>query len=254
MKHFIYIAILVVLCTACNNNSPEQKGTVVTYTETDELFPNPERGLLSQIYYVSDDLESHASANTINNNRSSISYLTLYLHSYYLTDYMESDIAQAFLDRLETNMNALREGGGKVFERDSDFAQELFSQTKEGVSHEEMEAMLKKIDEQAKQINLLENKSEIAEGINIIGVNDIKTAHISAQEFTNILNSEIKPNTFNLLLTHTPLYFKEAAKAGVNLMLSGHTHKGQIWPFNFVVKAFFPYFNGQYSEGNANLF
>lgn len=124
MKHFIYIAILVVLCTACNNNSPEQKGTVVTYSESDELFPNPERGLLSQIYYVSDDLESHASANTINNNRSSISYLTLYLHSYYLTDYMESDIAQAFLDRLETNMNALREGGGKVvlrFSYKSDF-------------------------------------------------------------------------------------------------------------------------------------
>jgi hypothetical protein len=40
--------------------------------------------------------------------------MTLYLHSYYLTDYMESDIPQEFLDRLELNMNALREGGGKV--------------------------------------------------------------------------------------------------------------------------------------------
>ena len=40
--------------------------------------------------------------------------MTVYLHSYYLTDYIESDIAQAFLDRLEHNMQALREGGGKA--------------------------------------------------------------------------------------------------------------------------------------------
>ncbi|MBQ2312745.1 MAG: metallophosphoesterase [Elusimicrobiaceae bacterium] len=106
----------------------------------------------------------------------------------------------------------------------------------------------------AAEITLLENKSEVFENINIIGVNDIKTAGISAKEFSNILQKEIKPDSFNLLLSHTPLYFKEASNAGVNLMLSGHTHKGQIWPFNFLVKAVFPYFNGEYKEGNASLY
>ena len=48
-----------------------------------------------------------------------------------------------------TPFDILREGGTKVFEKDNDFAEELFKQTDEGVSHEEMEAMLKKIDEQA---------------------------------------------------------------------------------------------------------
>ena len=48
-----------------------------------------------------------------------------------------------------TSFEMLREGGGKVFEKDNDFAEELFKQTDEGISHEEMEAMLKKIDEQA---------------------------------------------------------------------------------------------------------
>ena len=47
-------------------------------------------------------------------NRTSDSKITLYLHSYYLTDYMECDIPQAFLDRLDQNMSALREGGAKV--------------------------------------------------------------------------------------------------------------------------------------------
>ena len=43
----------------------------------------------------------------------------------------------------------LRENSGKIFERDANFSEELFKQADEGVSHEEMEAMLKKIDEQA---------------------------------------------------------------------------------------------------------
>ena len=103
-------------------------------------------------------------------------------------------------------------------------------------------------------IKLLENQSTISEDVNIIGVNDIKTTVLSKGNFINLLKKEIKPDNFNILLTHTPLYFKEAAQNGIDLMLSGHTHKGQIWPFNFLVKLVFPYFNGQYEEGKAKLF
>ncbi len=114
MRKLFPLILCTLLIAACNTSEPEPKGAVVNFTETDELFPNPERGLLSQVYYVSGDLEQHASSSGINNNRTGSAYLTLYLHSYYLTDYMESDIPQEFLDRLETNMNALREGGAKV--------------------------------------------------------------------------------------------------------------------------------------------
>lgn len=102
-------------------------------------------------------------------------------------------------------------------------------------------------------INLLENKSYNFENINIIGVNDIKTSKITKQELENILKKEIKPNTFNILLTHTPMLFKEAAKNGVDLMLSGHTHKGQIFPFNFLVRLATPYIYGQFKDGKSNL-
>ena len=100
--------------TACTPNAPEPKGTTITFEESDELFPNPERGLFVQSYYTSDDLEKQANASNFRKNRETAALLTLYLHSYYLTDYMESDIPQAFLDRLEANMNALREGGAKA--------------------------------------------------------------------------------------------------------------------------------------------
>ena len=103
-------------------------------------------------------------------------------------------------------------------------------------------------------INLLENKSDFFENINIIGINDIRTARITKQEFENILKQNIKPNNFNLLLTHTPLYFEEAANLGIHLMLSGHNHNGQIWPFNFMVKMSNPYLYGLFSYEKANLF
>ena len=114
MRNFLPIVLASLLFAACNPTEPEPQGITISFTESDSIFPNPERGLFVQIYYTSADLNSHANAATINKNRNSAAKLSLYLHSYYLTDYMESDIPQEFLDRLETNMNALREGGAKV--------------------------------------------------------------------------------------------------------------------------------------------
>ena len=39
-----------------------------------------------------------------------------------------------------------------------------------------------------------------------------------------------------LLLAHQPKQIPQAQQAGVDLQLSGHTHGGQIWPFNFLVR------------------
>ena len=117
MRKFFPIVILTMLLAACNTPEPEPKepeGTTIEFTESDEIFANPERGLFAQVYFTSDDLEKNITATTINKNRDTYAKLSLYLYSYYLTDYMESDIPQEFLDRLETNMNALREGGAKA--------------------------------------------------------------------------------------------------------------------------------------------
>ena len=117
MRKLFPIALTALLFIACNNPEPQPKepeGTTIEFTESDSIFANPERGLFAQIYYTSADLTKHATASGINLNRDSYAKLSLYLHSYYLTDYMESDIPQEFLDRLDTNMNALRGGGAKV--------------------------------------------------------------------------------------------------------------------------------------------
>jgi predicted MPP superfamily phosphohydrolase len=51
-----------------------------------------------------------------------------------------------------------------------------------------------------------------------------------------------------LLLAHQPRDFQASVRAGVDLQLSGHTHGGQLFPFNFVVGALFPWVKGLYRE------
>ena len=49
-----------------------------------------------------------------------------------------------------------------------------------------------------------------------------------------------------ILMSHKPWQVEAAAEAGTGLMVVGHTHNGQIWPFNYLVKRYFPYLVGRY--------
>jgi predicted MPP superfamily phosphohydrolase len=52
-----------------------------------------------------------------------------------------------------------------------------------------------------------------------------------------------------LLLAHQPRQVEQAAAAGVDLQISGHTHGGQIWPFNFLVRVDQPSVHGLSRHG-----
>lgn len=57
------------------------------------------------------------------------------------------------------------------------------------------------------------------------------------------------PESPVLLLAHQPKQVTHAARAGVDLQLSGHTHGGQIWPFNFLVRLEQPVVHGLSRHG-----
>lgn len=95
-------------------------------------------------------------------------------------------------------------------------------------------------------VTVLQNEhAALDNGALIIGVNDIKTARMKRDRFEKILqNAPAAPA--KILLSHQPLYYPEAARNGVDLTLSGHTHNGQIFPFNLLVKLQYPYIYGLY--------
>lgn len=56
-----------------------------------------------------------------------------------------------------------------------------------------------------------------------------------------------------ILLSHVPGQAREAARAGAALMLSGHTHGGQIWPFGCLVARAYPVLDGETRIGAMTL-
>jgi predicted MPP superfamily phosphohydrolase len=57
-----------------------------------------------------------------------------------------------------------------------------------------------------------------------------------------------------ILLAHQPRAIFEAEKQGVGLLLSGHTHGGQIWPMTYLVKLQQPYVSGLIRHGRTQLY
>jgi predicted MPP superfamily phosphohydrolase len=53
-----------------------------------------------------------------------------------------------------------------------------------------------------------------------------------------------------LLLAHQPKQVSHAVRAGVDLQISGHTHGGQIWPFNLLVRLEQPVVQGLSRHGD----
>lgn len=59
----------------------------------------------------------------------------------------------------------------------------------------------------------------------------------------------------NILLYHSPSHIAEIKARGVNLQLSGHTHKGQLFPFGYITKLIYKgYDYGLYEEGSYTLY
>lgn len=57
-----------------------------------------------------------------------------------------------------------------------------------------------------------------------------------------------------VLLAHDPTSFHGASRRGVDLQLSGHTHGGQIWPFNYFVRVAMPWVAGLYRRGRSQIY
>jgi hypothetical protein len=95
---------------------------------------------------------------------------------------------------------------------------------------------------------VLRDRHELAApGLVLAGVDDL-TARTQFGAENHAIDRALanRPNGATILLSHSPWQAEKAAGAGIGLMLSGHTHNGQVWPFNYFVRIRYPLLAGRY--------
>jgi len=88
---------------------------------------------------------------------------------------------------------------------------------------------------------LRNQRAVIQPGLSIVGVDDPATGKAPAEE--ELLPA--KKDSFTLLLKHRPLV-NTGTSGRFDLQLSGHAHRGQIFPFNLITRLHYPQQDGLY--------
>lgn len=100
-------------------------------------------------------------------------------------------------------------------------------------------------------VTVLRTATSTQGAVQLIGIDDSENPSQVEREIARL---DIDPQRFVLLLYHRPRGLAAAAAAGVDLMISGHTHNGQIVPFNLVVKNVFEQIVGLFTDGDTTLY
>ncbi|MFA5160736.1 MAG: metallophosphoesterase [Elusimicrobiales bacterium] len=95
--------------------------------------------------------------------------------------------------------------------------------------------------------------AELPGGLQIAGIDDKRAGHVSSAQVAELL-AKLDPARPSVYLSHEPLDFDIAAAHGVSLMLSGHTHAGQIFPFNLFVRTTYKKIYGLFQNGGGWLY
>jgi predicted MPP superfamily phosphohydrolase len=97
--------------------------------------------------------------------------------------------------------------------------------------------------------------AEVRPGLLIAGVDDLTARRRNGLDGNFVAQALAgRPaGAATILVSHTPWEAERAAQAGAGLMLSGHTHNGQIWPFNYIVRRVHPLLGGRYEVNHMSV-
>lgn len=104
-------------------------------------------------------------------------------------------------------------------------------------------------------VRILKDEVVDIDGLKILGIGYPEQGeHKDVVRVAESLGNEWKGQP-NILLYHAPAHVKGFRESGIHLQLSGHTHKGQIFPFNFITKIVHQGHDyGLYTHGDYTLY
>ena len=70
----------------------------------------------------------------------------------------------------------------------------------------------------------------------------------------NVQRSTFNVQRYTILLDHQPYHLDRVEQAGVDFQLSGHTHRGQVWPISWITDHVYECSWGSYQRGHTHYY
>lgn len=80
---------------------------------------------------------------------------------------------------------------------------------------------------------IINDQKVLMDGLQIVGL-DFMTTRTEAATAMTMKHLDLDPSLPTIVLKHIPRHVEMIAALGGHLMLSGHTHQGQMWPVNLI--------------------
>ncbi len=109
----------------------------------------------------------------------------------------------------------------------------------------------------AHNINLLRDKHEMIDSsFYVVGREDRSSRQFAGKQRKNLkeLIDGVDKSYPVILMDHQPFRLNEAVDNGIDLQLSGHTHNGQLWPFNYIIEKIYDLGWGYKINGNTHYY
>ena len=91
----------------------------------------------------------------------------------------------------------------------------------------------------------------VTDNITLIGRDDVSNA--KRKSLSTIVNG-VDKNEFKLLLDHQPSNLEDAEAENIDLQFSGHTHRGQVFPFSLIAESMFENPHGMIKKGLTYIY
>ena len=100
-------------------------------------------------------------------------------------------------------------------------------------------------------IRVLRDDTAAIHGLTIIGREDRSNRR---RKSVAALTEGIDTTNYTILLDHQPYHLEEAEQNNIDLQLSGHTHRGQIWPLNWLTHKMYECDYGSWKRGKTEYY
>ena len=102
---------------------------------------------------------------------------------------------------------------------------------------------------------LVDEAAVIDSSIVIIGRDDrTNMRRKPIKDLKDSLNSKISNLNYTIVLDHQPYNLDRAEAAGVDFQLSGHTHRGQVWPISWITDCIYECSWGSHQRGKTQFY